>query len=266
MNRDADTYESIMVFPCFNEEKRFRADVFLQYAAEHPASLLLFVNDGSTDGTSSVLARLHHAFPTRVELLHLPTNRGKAEAVRQGFLRAFDSHPSFVGFWDADLATPLEQIDVFLRILRDQPTTAMVFGSRRREPGTAFERTFYRHAVGTCFAFLSSLLFTLPVYDTQCGAKIFRNSPGLRHAFKKPFLTKWLFDIEILARMAPESATPSASPVVQSHPLPCWKDIAGSKLELKNYLLSAVHFLKIYRAYPHLRARRIRWKSSRTNR
>ena len=248
------TPESVIVLPCFNEEKRLDRESFLEFAAAHPDCLMLFVNDGSTDQTSARLEEIRNAAPDRVEILNLPENRGKAEAVRRGFLLAFEVDPKFIGFWDSDLATPLKHIDTMINILKANLPVEMVFSTRSPNFSEKIERAFYRHALGNFFAYVCSLFFRLPVYDTQCGAKIFRNSPELRHAFEKPFLTKWLFDIEIYARLAAQDHTGSIISKVHDYSLPFWKDINGSKLQWKDYLISAMQFLKLYRAYPVLHA------------
>ncbi len=245
--------ETIIVIPCFNEEKRLQPEVFERYAATHPSLLLLFVDDGSTDHTADIIKTMQQTTNGHMEILQLKTNQGKAEAVRRGFLAACDKNPLAIGFWDADLATPLDQIDPFLEILKADPSISMVFGVRNDGQGTIVERAFFRHAVGNCFAWFSSRFFTLPVYDTQCGAKLFRYTPHLRHAFEKTFLTKWLFDIEIFARLSKEQGAAATLPQVRSVIIPVWKDIGGSKVRFSDYLLSFSQFLKIYRSYPHLR-------------
>ena len=117
---------STIVVPCYNEAKRLDLQEFSSYREE--GVRFLFVDDGSTDGTA---AHLETLLPDpRFELLVLPENQGKAEAVRQGILTALDTDPGSVGFWDADLAAPLDAIAPFRQVLDERPHVEMVFGSR----------------------------------------------------------------------------------------------------------------------------------------
>ena len=111
----------IVVVPCYNEAKRLNLRTIQDYGRRPDAAELLFVNDGSRDETLELLEHLHGANPRRFSFLHLAQNGGKAEAVRQGILLALRSGADYVGFWDADLATPLADIDPFVRVLDSPP-------------------------------------------------------------------------------------------------------------------------------------------------
>src|SRR6185437_8820913 len=168
-----------LVVPCFNEEERLDPAAFVAARVEGVALELVFVDDGSTDGTRGVLEALRARHPDRVRVVAQPVNGGKAEAVRRGVLDAFERRPDAVGFWDADLATPLSELPLLVQVLQERPEVEIVFGSRVKLMGRRIERRPWRHYLGRIFATAASVALTLPVYDTQCGAKLFRATPAV---------------------------------------------------------------------------------------
>ena len=132
--------------------------------------------------------------------MRLASNQGKAEAVRRGILEAITDGPALVGFWDADLSTPLTVVDDFLDVAAKRPDVDLILGSRVLLMGRDIRRRARRHYVGRVFATAASLALDLPVYDTQCGAKVFRVNEALRRVMSAPFRSPWVFDVEILAR------------------------------------------------------------------
>jgi len=165
------------------------------------SSGFLFVDDGSTDGTLQVLENLRRSDPDSFSVCSLPRNVGKAEAVRRGLLRALEEGADYVGYWDAYLATPLEATVSFRALLDSRLDIDMVFGTRVSLLGRSIERNPLRHYLGRLFATAASLALGVGLYDTQCGAKLFRASPEVAALFQTPFRTNWIFDVEILARL-----------------------------------------------------------------
>src|SRR5436309_13069778 len=106
-----------LVVPCHNEVSRLRSEAFLDLLTARKDTALLFVDDGSTDGTPELLADLVRRGNGQAAVLTLPRNVGKAHAVQQGVLAAFEARPELVGYWDADLATPLTALAEFLDVL-----------------------------------------------------------------------------------------------------------------------------------------------------
>ncbi len=242
-----------VVVPCYNEASRLRTaafGAFLQSSASNGVELL-FVNDGSRDATLSVLQALRSRFPERIRVLDKQPNGGKAEAVRTGMLHAIALRGCEVtGFWDADLATPLEQIPDLASVLRNARIT-MVFGARVRLLGRAIHRQALRHYLGRCFATTASTLLRLPIYDTQCGAKLFRVTPELGEVLAEPFQSRWIFDVELLARfMARHRGDPAAvRDHIYEYPLPEWTDVAGSKVSPLDFFKAFGELFRIYNRY-----------------
>src|SRR5690242_14508037 len=141
-----------IVIPCYNEEKRFQPASFIAFKSLSHTIKFLFVDDGSTDGTLRLLKNLATVDPGKFQVLHLFHNCGKAEAVRQGVLAALASHPNYIGYWDADLATPLEAIDDLIEIAETWPELQLIMGSRVKLLGRNVERSRMRHYLGRVFA------------------------------------------------------------------------------------------------------------------
>ncbi|MEM7408600.1 MAG: glycosyltransferase [Myxococcota bacterium] len=223
---------SVIVVPCFNEATRLRGNDFTRFAT--PETRVLFVDDGSNDATPERLAQLVREEPDRFEVLTLESNRGKAEAVRRGMLAALASEAHFVGYWDADLATPLDEVARFRAYLEGHPRCQVVLGSRVQLLGRSIERSALRHYVGRVFATCASLALDLPVYDTQCGAKLFRAGPEATQLFAEPFRAGWAFDVEWIARWIRDRRADGGIPAeeaIAEVPLEAWHDIAGSKVK-----------------------------------
>ena len=162
-----------IVVPCFDEADRLDPDGLTELAKRAGATLVL-VDDGSTDTTAAILQRLVDADPERFVLLSLPTNVGKGETVRRGLRAGMDGGADVVGYYDADLATPPAEMARLVAVMQDQPDLGVVMGARVGLLGHAIHRSMVRHYLGRVFATVSSLVLGLDVYDTQCGAKVFR--------------------------------------------------------------------------------------------
>ena len=240
---------SAIVVPCYNEEKRLAGEHFVRFATENPGVFFFFVDDGSTDGTALVLESLTQANAC-IDFIRLPTNQGKAEAVRQGILHMVETDATYIGYWDADLATPLATIKQMVALMDDRVQTFAVFGSRVRLLGRAIERRTLRHYLGRIFATFASWVLGLAVYDTQCGAKLFRNSSHLKQLFAMPFLSKWIFDVEIIARLKRQRQALDLSPVEEclcEYPLSAWSDIDGSKMKKGDFFRVVLDLYRIGR-------------------
>ena len=241
-----------IVVPCYNEAARLDVDAFKTFAEQGSPQRFLFVNDGSTDETLSVLKTLCDSDSRRFALHDLPRNVGKAEAVRQGILLALESNPDFVGFWDADLATPLSAIPQFRDFLEAKGQLQMVVGARVKLLGRDIRRRALRHYLGRVFATMASLALRIPIYDTQCGAKLFRASPEVRSLFQKPFRSTWIFDVELLARFLSGRRTAgleSAQEAIYEWPLDEWREVRGSKVKLRHFFRAFFELIVIYRTY-----------------
>ena len=239
--------DTIVVIPCFNESGRLSPDAIQDFVSKQTRVRLLLVDDGSTDRTGEILRELCERDPERVSALSLTPNRGKAEAVRAGMLAALEEEPVYTGYWDADLATPLETIPAFAMLLDQRREVSLVMGARVKLMGRHVERLLWRHYLGRVSATAISLVLGLPVYDTQCGAKLFRCEPDLRSLLAEPFESRWIFDVELLARLKRQRA--DAATAIFEYPLETWREVPGSKVGAADYPRALAELYRIWRRY-----------------
>ena len=231
-------------------------DEFVAYGEHRPWLTLLFVNDGSTDGTADLIASAEKQCPDRIRSVTLDRNSGKGEAVRRGVLCALESGADLVAFWDADLATPLLDIDTFREHFETRPDLEVALGSRVRLLGRRIERKPVRHYFGRIAATAASSLLGIAVYDTQCGAKMFRRTSRTHRIFSDPFITRWVFDVEILARYLSEARiTYDIDRRMTEIPVSRWTNADGSRLRLTDFVRAPVELLRIYARYRGLLTR-----------
>ena len=239
-----------LVVPCYNEAERLQPDRFHAFLATSQKVRFLLVNDGSRDNTLAVLRAMELSAPGLIQVLDRQPNQGKGEAVRAGMLAAL-SGSIIVGFWDADLATPLDAIPELRAELESNPDVQMVFGSRVSLLGRRIKRSLARHYAGRIFATVVSSILRIPIYDSQCGAKLFRVTPDLTQILALPFQSRWIFDVEILARFLTLHDGDAAyrDRAIFESPLKEWTEIPGSKVSPFDFLRSIWEVILIRSRY-----------------
>ncbi|MGW7078744.1 glycosyltransferase [Streptomyces sp. NPDC054866] len=225
-----------VVVPAYNEERRLAPTLaairaYLEDGAQDGPGggdrgirwELIVVDDGSTDGTLDIAADAEAADP-RVRLIHSSRNLGKGHALRLGVLA---SHGDRVLITDADLATPIEELECLDKALTDGHTAAI--GSRAR-PGATIESHQHRlrELLGRTGNFLIRTVAVPGVRDTQCGFKLF-DGDRAREAFAASRLRGWGIDVEILQYFR-RSGWPVAEVPVR------WAHQEGSKVRPFDYV------------------------------
>ena len=242
--------QTTIVIPCYNEAERLPVGELLDFAKKHDNIFFIMVNDGSTDNTAAIINHLCDILPNKISAIHLPHNVGKGEAVRAGLMESIQIKSDYTGFLDADLSTPLKEIDRLISILQNKSKVEAVFGARVQLLGRNINRKPQRHYIGRIFATIFSLILRLPVYDTQCGAKVFRITPKFRRIISEKFITRWLFDVEIIARFFKYSEKDTnASPLIYEEPLLEWQHMQGSKIGINNFFQILSETYKLWKNY-----------------
>jgi glycosyltransferase involved in cell wall biosynthesis len=249
---DVPMADTIIVVPCHNEAQRLNLDVFRSFARGHRDIKFLLVNDGSQDRTQSMLEQLAYSNPLQFDVLNLAENGGKAEAVRRGVLKAASSSPLNIGYWDADLATPLEAIPDFLAVLDRRRNIDLVMGVRLPMLGHRIRRRAIRRWLGMLFARVTALVLGLRTQDTQCGAKMFRANAEMLSLFSQSFRSRWIFDVELLARwirLRRDVRGIGIESAIYELPLETWEDVKGSKLKRGDFIKAISELASIWWRY-----------------
>lgn len=237
LNVQAPQYKhdrTTIIIPCYNEANRLHLEIFLSFARQHPNISFVFVDDGSKDLTINLLCGAMAALPDQIEVLMMARNAGKAEAVRHGLKFAANRGDKYIGFLDADLATPLNAINDFISVVDRLDNIDVVFGSRAGGLGHRVYREFHRKIISLVCAAMGRMATGLALKDTQCGAKLFRNTPHLINCLNAPFTAGWLFDVELFLRISnPEKKTRKN---FFEYPVLEWTEIPGSNIKFSDVI------------------------------
>ncbi|MEN8834409.1 MAG: glycosyltransferase [Polaribacter sp.] len=238
----------IIIIPCYNEVKRLDKQAYINFLKHTPDVNLVFSDDGSTDDTISVLNDIKNAYENRVHIYVSKRNQGKAEAIRSAVLyrKTQNLKSSKIAYIDADLSVSLEECYALSKNINEK--FHFVFGSRISKLDNTIYRSSFRHYSGRMVATVISNILDVSVYDTQCGCKIFKSDLALT-VFEKPFISKWLFDVEIFFRIINLYSKTELKHIAREIPLESWIDTGGSKVKLTYFSRMWYEFYLIKKQY-----------------
>ena len=234
MSAPATHNRTSIIIPCYNEANRLHLEMFLNFARKNPKISFVFVDDGSKDLTINLLCGAMAALPNQVDVLMMARNAGKAEAVRHGLKFAAKRGDKYIAFLDADLATPLNAINDFISVADRMDNIDVVFGSRAGGLGRRVYRDLHRKAISLVCATMGRMATGMPLKDTQCGAKLFRNNDHLKICLDAPFTAGWLFDVELFLRIS--NPDRQARKNFFEYPVLEWTEIPGSNIKFSDVI------------------------------
>ncbi|HEX2645804.1 MAG TPA: dolichyl-phosphate beta-glucosyltransferase [Candidatus Dormibacteraeota bacterium] len=225
-----------VVVPCFNEELRLprtieQLEKYLD--ANETGYELILVDDGSSDGTRHVMddaAARHDS--VRVEAL--PQNRGKGRALAVG-VEVAKGDPILLT--DADLSTPIEELDKLKAALEDGAGVAI--GSRAlRASRVEVSQPIYRVLMGKTFNLIVQAILLPGIWDTQCGFKLFRADVA-HQVFPRLSTDGFGYDPEVLYLARKQGVKIAEVPVV-------WRNSAETKVSpVRSSLDMLKHVLRV---------------------
>jgi dolichyl-phosphate beta-glucosyltransferase len=211
-----------VVVPAYNEAQRIGSTLarIRQYFEKqsYPVELIV-VDDGSRDETVVVARRALEGFP-RGEVISYKPNRGKGHAVRTGIVATTGD---YVLFTDADLSTPIEEVEHAFGLLTDGHD--MVLGSRASGTTVVRKQPLFRQLAARFFNLVrDTIVPSTGVSDSQCGFKLFRG-PVARDIFRRQRVDRFMFDVETLYIASRLGYRYVEMPVA-------WADVPGSKVRV----------------------------------
>ncbi len=242
-----------IIIPCYNEADRLHLETFINFARQHPKISFVFVDDGSKDLTINLLCGAMAAIPDQVDVLMMARNAGKAEAVRHGLKYAAKRGDKYIAFLDADLATPLDAINDFISVADRLDNIDVVFGSRVGGLGRRVYREIHRKVISLVCASMGRLATGLALKDTQCGAKLFRNTPHLLNCLDTAFSAGWLFDVELFLRISNPDKKERKN--FFEYPVLEWTEIPGSNVSLSDVVKAGLKMISLIVNQWKIRAR-----------
>lgn len=207
-----------VIIPAYNEAGRLPSTLSntVDFLRKQPwDSRIVVVDNGSADDTGYVVRRMS-ASKSAVPITLVGCSRpGKGAAVRRGLLSGTST---YTGFFDADLATPLDTLTAAMEHLTLGASAVI---ASRHSPGSTFVRRqqFGRRLGGAAFRVMTSSMVH-GVCDTQCGFKFFERG-AITRAMVQCRTAGFAFDVEVLRRIQREGGRIIEIPIA-------WTDGAGS--------------------------------------
>jgi dolichyl-phosphate beta-glucosyltransferase len=226
-----------IVIPAYNEERRLPQTLreVLDWLARGTFSFreVIVVDDGSRDETARVVEEFARE-NTCMRLARNPGNRGKGYAVRNGMLEA---KGEWILYTDADLSTPIAEIDKLCRAAREQDA-AVAIGSRAVDRSLVeVHQPALRELSGRVFNLVMRVVTGLPFRDTQCGFKLYR-ADAARQIFSRQKQEGFSFDVEDLL-IAKKLGVKAVEVPVR------WSNVEGTKVRLSQGIMSFLDLVKI---------------------
>jgi dolichyl-phosphate beta-glucosyltransferase len=191
----------LFIIPCFNEEQRFPIE-YWRNLIKDKNFYFLFIDDGSRDKTVDILTSLKSQ---NSEVISLPQNLGKSNALRSGILEAYKNDYRNVLIVDSDGSFTIKCIYDFIsrfefEIRHNPESYQAFFGARVKLAGRSIKRNLSRHIYSRILHTILGFMNKKIPYDSNCGLKMLCLGIISSEIFNEPFKSRWFFEIELLQR------------------------------------------------------------------
>lgn len=232
----------VIIIPCFNEAERLNFSYF-NILSRIKSVVWVFVDDGSTDDTSKILKK----YSNKKNILNIKINHnvGKSNAIVYGMNYASSeiSNVGWIGFLDSDGAFATSDVENIINMTSSIGRYDAIYTSRVKMAGRNIKRNNARHIISRLITSLFGLVWEDIPYDTQSGFKLYRYADNFNLILKKPFKTKWFFDIELSIRSLKYR---KKNLNVWEEPVSSWVDMPGSKINYRQSLRISLEVIYIF--------------------
>ncbi len=192
-----------VLIPTYNNAQTLEAVILAVAAFTHQ---IIVVNDGSTDSTEQILAQFDF-----IKVVSYSPNRGKGNALKQGFRFALEQHYRYAITIDSDGQHYAHDLPVFLDAIQQRPD-CLIIGARNMDQAHIPGKSSFGNRFSN-FWFWVETGIRLP--DTQSGYRLYPLPPIRKMKF---FTRKYEFEIETPVRLAWKGVPVISVPVSVYYP------------------------------------------------
>lgn len=231
----------LIILPVKNEKQSITktvSDLFIWCRNNLKNCEILFIDDGSTDGTMEKIKKM------KIKNVNVIKNRfepGKGSALKVGYYASTFTYKmkedDLIIFMDGDGQVSPCEISTFLNIM-DFYNADVIIGNKKHLYSSTYY-SFKRKVVSFIYNQILKLLFGIRFDDTQAGIKIFKKSV-LDKVIDKITIKRFAFDVELIIAMRELGVRIADAPVNIK------QQLNSGSVNLKNIVLTFIDTLRIY--------------------
>jgi len=225
-----------IVLPCYNPPPGWEQIIYARYnefcqLTKENAELILVMDGRGSDTYSGPLAFLEKSIPN-LKIIAYDENRGKGYAIRQGVA---DSSGELILYTDVDFPYT---IDSLLAVYSGLKNDLYDVGLGVKNASYYSHVPFLRRTISRFLRFMIRVFLSMPVTDTQCGLKGFRNA--IKPLFLQTTIDRYLFDLEFV-----RNCFKAKNVRVKAIPVALNENVHFRKMDYRILLPELMNFVKL---------------------